>query len=333
MLVTGAGGFIGSHVVRRLLEDGADVIAMTSSVSSMFPVRLADVAGDITLVEASVADRSAMEHVASSIRPEFVLHLAAFTHVGKSFHRVDENIQTNIQGTVNLLLALRGEYERFVYTGTSEIYGDVQVPFTEAGPVNPVSPYSVSKYGGECYARMFHQAYDWPIVCLRPFNAYGPWQTPDRVIPEIIVAGLRGTPIRMTEGNQTREFNFAADIADGFVRALTAPDEANGLVINVGCGEEISMRDVAVTILSLMGDPVEPQFGAIPHRPTEIWRMYCDNARARTILGWEPGHTLDEGLTETIDWYRRAVAEGNPFLARSGHPAVRPASSADQLWR
>lgn len=313
VLVTGACGFIGSHVVHQLLDRGADVYAMSPSVSSVFPERLAAVASEIRLVEANITDRAAMDHVATSVRPEFVIHLAAFTHVGKSFQRVDENIQSNVHGTVNLLQALHGDYERFVYTGTSEIYGDVDAPFREDGPVNPVSPYSVSKYAGERYCRMFHQAYDWPIVCLRPFNAYGPGQTPDRVIPEIILTALRRNELKMTEGRQTREFNFVGDLADGFIRALSA-SEAEGEVVNLGRGEDVSMRELATTILELMGDPITPRFGAIPYRPTEIWQMYCDNTKARELLGWEPSVSLTEGLKETIAWYESEVERGSNFL-------------------
>ena len=312
--MTGAGGFIGSHVVRALLAEGAEVYAMSSSVSSLLPVRLADVAADVRIVEASVADRSAMEAMARSVKPELVAHLAAFTHVGKSFRRVDENIATNVQGTVNLLQALAGEYERFVYTGTSEIYGDIPTPFREDALVNPVSPYSVSKYAGELYCRMFHKAYRWPIVCLRPFNAYGPWQTPDRIIPEIVLTALQGRELLTTEGRQTREFNFVSDLADGFVAALTAPD-VDGEVINLGCGQDIAIRDLTVKVLDMMGNPVTARIGAVPHRPTEIWSMYCDNTKARKLLGWSPAHTLDGGLEETIAWYRDRWERHDPFLS------------------
>ncbi len=289
---------------------------MSSSVSSVLPQRLADVVDDVRIVEASVADRSSMDHVVRTIQPEIVLHLAAFSHVGKSFYRVDENIQVNIQGTVNLLEALRGEFDRFVYTGTSEIYGDVDVPFREGGPVNPLSPYSVSKYAGERYCRMFQAAYDWPITYLRPFNAYGPWQTPDRILPELILGALRGQPFQMTEGHQTREFNFVDDLARAFVLAATAPG-IDGELINVGCGEEISMRDVVARTLSLMGDPVPVEYGAVQYRPTEIWRMYCTNDKARELLGWAPEYSLDEGLRATIEWYESAFRNGSPFLAGS----------------
>jgi len=313
VLVTGAGGFIGSHVTRALLSAGAEVYAMSASVSSLLPVRLADIAADIRIVEANVADRSAMDAMARSVKPELIAHLAAFTHVGKSFRRVDENITTNIHGTVNLLLALDGQYERFVYTGTSEIYGDIPTPFREDAQVNPVSPYSVSKYSGERYCRMFHQAYDWPIVCLRPFNAYGPWQTPDRIIPEIVLTALRRGRLRTTEGQQTREFNYVTDLADGFVAALGAPG-VDGEVINLGCGEDIAIRDLTRKVLELMGNPIEPEIGALAQRPTEIWSMYSDNTKARELLGWAPSHSLDEGLAETIEWYRENWEAGNPFL-------------------
>jgi UDP-glucose 4-epimerase len=313
VLVTGAGGFIGSHVVRALLAAGAEVYAMSASVSSLLPVRLADVAADIRIVEANVADRSAMDAMARAVRPELVAHLAAFTHVGKSFRRVDENITTNVHGTVNLLLALDGSYERFVYTGTSEIYGDIPSPFQEDAVVNPVSPYSVSKYAGERYCRMFQQAYDWPIVCLRPFNAYGPWQTPDRVVPEIILTALRRGTLLTTEGRQTREFNYVADLAAGFLAALSAPG-VDGQVINLGCGEDIAIRDLTTRLLDLMGNPIEAQIGALPHRPTEIWAMRSDSTRAHQLLGWAPSHTLEDGLALTIDWYRSEWERGNPFL-------------------
>jgi UDP-glucose 4-epimerase len=303
VLVTGASGFIGSHVVRRLVRGGAHVFAMSSSVSSLVPERLADVVNDVEIVEANINDQSSLDHLIPRIRPELVIHLAAFSHAGKSFYRIDENIQTNIQGTVHLLNALAGNYERLVYIGTGEVYGDAPVPFRENGPVSPVSPYAVSKYAAERYCRMFRQAYGWPIVCLRPFNAYGPGQTPDRIIPEIILAGLQGKPVRMTEGRQTREFTYVEDLAEAFVRALVVPG-IDGEVLNIGRGEELSIRELALTILELLGNSIEPQFGALSYRPTEIWRMFGDSSRARELLGWQPVNALEEGLDRTIEWYR-----------------------------
>lgn len=317
VLVTGATGFIGTQVVRRLLSiEDAEVHAVTSTVSSVYPSRLADVREAIHLHEASLTDRSALDAVVERVRPTHVLHLGAYTHVGKSWQRVDECIQTNIQGTVNLLQALDGTgYRRFVYTGTSEIYGDIDVPFREDDQVNPISPYSVSKYAGELYCRIFHQGRDWPIVMLRPFNAYGPAQTPDRVIPEIIARAVRGEALAMTQGRQTREFNYVEDLAEGFLLAATV-EGIEGEIFNLGCGEEISMRDLATTILDLMGNPIEPQFGTLPERPTEIHRMFCDSTKARERLGWTPRHDLRDGLEKTIEWYRAELENPrSPFLS------------------
>jgi UDP-glucose 4-epimerase len=315
VLVTGATGFIGSHLTRRLVADGAEVHALTSTVSSVYPTRLVDLRDSIRLHEGSVTDRSAMDVLAETSRPDVVFHLAAYTHVGKSWERVDECVQANVQGTVNVLQALapRG-YARFVNTGTSEIYGDADVPCTEDGPVNPISPYSVAKYAAERYCRMFVQGRGWPIVMLRPFNAYGPWQSPDRVIPEIIGRSLRREPLRMTQGRQTREFNYVDDLVEGLVRAATA-DGVVGEVVNLGCGEEVSMRDLATLLLRLLGDPVTPEFGALPDRPTEIWRMHADTRKAADLLGWGSQISLEDGLRRTIDWYRTELARpgGSPF--------------------
>jgi len=170
----------------------------------------------------------------------------------------------------------------------------------------------VAKYAGEHYCRLFHQSHGWPIVRVRPFNAYGPGQSPDRVIPEIIGRALRKQPLKMTQGKQTREFNYVEDLADGFLALATTPG-IEGELFNLGGGEEISMRDLATKILAMMGNPIEAEFGAMPERPTEIWRMHCDNSKIRERVGWQPSTSLDDGLRRTIDWFSGAL-EGAPSL-------------------
>ena len=315
VLVTGATGFIGSHLSRRLLDSGAQVHALTSTVSSVYPVRLVDMRDRITLHGGNLNDSGAMASVVERADPKIVFHLGAYTHVGKSWDRVDECIQTNIHGTVNLLQALaRTHYDRFVYTSTSEVYGDVAVPFREDSVVDPLSPYAVSKYAGERFCRMLHRGRSWPIVVVRPFNAYGPAQSPDRVIPEIIVKALRSERLAMTDGLQTREFNYVEDLADGFLKAATVPG-IEGDVFNMGGGEEISMRDLAGMILELMGDPIVAEFGALPNRPTEIWSMRSDVSKARDRLGLDPARPLKEGLEQTISWYRRELEKSGSLFS------------------
>jgi UDP-glucose 4-epimerase len=316
VLVTGATGFIGSHLSRRLVEDGAQVHALTSTVSSVYPVRLVDLRDRITLHGGNLNDSGAMSSVVERADPAIVFHLGAYTHVGKSWDRVDECIQTNIHGSVNLLQALaRTNYTRFVYTSTSEVYGDVEVPFREDALVQPLSPYSVSKYAGERFCRMLYRGRGWPIVVVRPFNAFGPAQSPDRIIPEIIVKALKREPLLMTEGIQTREFNYVDDLVDGFIRAAIVPD-IEGEVFNIGGGDEVSMRDLATTILDLMGDPINAEFGALPNRPTEIWSMRSDVTKARNELGLKVARSLRDGLEPTIEWYRHELEKSSsPFSA------------------
>ena len=314
-LVTGASGFIGSHLVRRLVADGVEVHALTSAVSSVYALRLVDLRDRITVHEGSLTDRSAMDAVVGAVRPTHVFHLGAYTHVGKSWQRVDECIQVNVQGTVNLLEALDAVgYERFVNVGTSEIYGDVPVPFREDQPVRPASPYAASKYAAERFCRVFVDGRGWPIVMLRPFNAFGPAQTADRIIPEVIVRALRGQEVLMTQGRQTREFNFVEDLVDAMVRAAAVPGIEGGL-FNLGCGDDVSIRDITTLVLDLMGNPVPARFGALADRPIEIWEMRCDSSRAREALGWKPEHSLADGLEKTIAWYRRELKDPeSPFV-------------------
>ena len=316
VLITGATGFIGSHLTRSLVRRGAEVHALTSTVSSIYPARLVDIRGDIVLHGGNLNDAGAMESVVSHARPELVFHLGAYTHVGKSWERIDECIQTNVHGTVTLLQALaRTDYRRFVYTSTSEVYGDIEVPFREDAAVNPNSPYSVAKYAGERFCRMLSRGKGWPIVVARPFNAYGPAQTPDRIIPEIIVKALRRERLAMTSGIQTREFNYVEDLVEGFLLAALVPG-IEGDVFNIGGGEEISMREVAETILDLMGNPISPEFGALPERPTEIWTMRSDSSKAQEILGLPRFRSLREGLGPTIEWYTAELEQsGSVFSA------------------
>ena len=316
VLITGGAGFIGAHLTRALVDIGADTHVLTSTVSSVYPHRLRPVRDGITLHEGNFIDSTAMKALVRQARPDVVFHLGAYTHVGKSWNRIDECIQANIQGTVNLLQALDGTgYERFVNTGTSEIYGNIDVPFHEDDCPNPVSPYAVSKHAAEQYCRLGITSQQWPVVMVRPFNAYGPGQTPDRIIPEIILRALRREPLKMTSGTQTREFNYVTDLVEGFLLAGVVPG-IEGELFNIGCGEEVSIADLATAILDLMGNPIEAQLGALADRPIEIWRMYCDSTRARERLGWSPRHSLRDGLAETIRWYRRELEEhpDSPFI-------------------
>jgi nucleoside-diphosphate-sugar epimerase len=303
VLVTGASGFIGSHLVRRLLADGARVAVTVRYDSVIKNERLRDVWDDLDVVEADLRNRGALAAVRDR-RPEVVFHLAAYNDVGGSFGQVEECFDVNAKGTANLIDQC-GDVERFVYMSTSEVYGhQTAVPFTETMCPDPISPYAITKYAGELFCRMRQRIGGAPsVVVVRPFNAYGPYQSAKAVIPELIVRCLRNEPVVTTTGRQTREFNYVADIVDGLVRAAACTSPVEGPV-NLAAGQEVAIRDLVLLIAELTGSSSDLQIGALPHRPTEIWRMFATNDRARVLFGWEPRVPMREGLAETIDWFR-----------------------------
>jgi nucleoside-diphosphate-sugar epimerase len=306
VLVTGGGGFIASHLTRRLVKEGADVWITAKYHSIIDNVRLADVWGKISCLEADLRNPDALKEIAA-IQPEIIYHTAAYNHVGDSFANVTEAIDVNGTGTVNLLEAYAG-YERFIYVSSSEIYGHQEaVPFFEEALPFPISPYAVGKYAGECYARLKWHVEKKPIVVLRPFNTFGPYQSPRAIIGELIIKCLKGEDIVTTEGIQTRDFNYVENMVEAFILAAFH-EEAVGKIINVGSGREISIRELTSKIHAFTRSSSRLRIGELPYRPTEIWRMAADAKRGKRLLGWEPEVDFEEGLKKTIEWYRKFIA-------------------------
>jgi UDP-glucose 4-epimerase len=303
VLVTGGSGFIGSHLSRRLVGAGADVAITTKYDAPVDNVRVADLWDRITVLEADLRNFDSLRAVARW-KPQVIFHLAAYNHVGDSFTHVREAMECNATATANLFECF-DDYERFIYTSTSEVYGhQTSVPFVETMEPQPISPYSVGKYAGELYARMRMHMCSRPVAVIRPFNTFGPYQSPRAVISEMIDTCLAGRPVLATQGSQTREFNFVENIVDGFLLA-GEHDAALGQVINLGAGEEISIKDLIVTIHRETGSRSDIKLGALPDRPTEIWRMCADNRRAKALLNWTPKVSFTDGLRRTIAWYRQ----------------------------
>jgi nucleoside-diphosphate-sugar epimerase len=304
VLVTGGSGFIGSHLVHRLLELGAEVAVVVRYANVMENERLADCWERLHILEADLRNRGALA-VIRQFGPAVVFHLAAYNHVGESFRQVEECFDVNAKGTANLLDTC-GDIEKFIYISTSEVYGEQkQVPFVESMCPQPISPYAITKYAGELYCRMKQRMSNAPpIVILRPFNAFGPYQSTKAIIPELIINCLKGVPIRTTKGEQTREFNYVGNLIDGMILAANRPDRIDE-VINLAGGEEVAIRDLVQKVAELTGSTSLLEVGALPYRPTEIWRMFADSTRARERLGWKPAVSLAEGLVRTIDWFRQ----------------------------
>jgi len=264
---------------------------------------------EIEVIAGDVRDRDSVAKVVKNI--DVVFHLAALIAIPYSYNAPLSYVHTNIEGTVNVLQSARQEgAERVIHTSTSEVYGTARyVPIDEEHPLQGQSPYSASKIGADKLAEAFHLSFGLPITIVRPFNAYGPRQSARAVIPTIISQALSETEIRLGDLSPTRDFNYVSDIADGFILAAEC-GEAVGQTINIGSGTEISIGDLAATILRLVGKediPITQSEDRVRPPQSEVKRLLADNRKALEILGWSPHYALNDGLGLTIEWIRNNI--------------------------
>ena len=299
VLVTGGSGFIGSHLVESLLERGADLHCLLRPQSRAD--RLGSVRASLRVHRADLGDRAAVEEVIRAARPEVVFHLAA---VGVTDVNVAPllAVRVNVEGTLNLLQALDGQYRVLVHVGTCYEYGDNEPPFREEQWPRPWLTYAITKATVWHFCRQFVRSRGWPLVVVRPFSVYGPRQPSSTFIPACICAALKGRDFAMTGGEQRRDFVYVSDVVDGMLRAASNP-AAIGSTFNLCSGHEVSLYKVACRVVELVGRPIAIRRGAVPYRDNEVWRLVGDNSRARRVLGWTPRVSLTEGLRRTIAWF------------------------------
>ncbi len=315
MLVTGAAGFIGSHVAEELVRRGANVRAFVryTSFGGWGWLDTSELASEMEVFAGDIRDPETL--TAPMDGTEVVFHLAALIAIPYSYVTPLAYVRTNVEGTTNVLEAARAaDVGRVVHTSTSEVYGTAQtVPIAESHPLVGQSPYSASKIGADKIAESFHAAYGLPVVVLRPFNTFGPRQSARAVIPTIITQLLAGRTVSLGALTPTRDLTFASDTAAGFVAAGES-EAAVGRTINLGVGQEISIGDLAARIHGLMDKSYDVDHDAQRDRPaaSEVERLLSDNSLARELLGWTPQHTLDEGLTATIEWLGRHLDRYRP---------------------
>ena len=305
VLVTGAGGFIGSHLTERLVALGARTRALVryNSADSWGWLDSSPVKDDIEVILGDIRDRDSLRQAIQGV--DTVFHLAALIAIPYSYHTPLSYIRTNVEGTLNVLQAAMDAGVRLVvHTSTSEVYGTARyVPIDEDHPLQGQSPYSASKIGADKLAEAFHRSFGLPVAVIRPFNTYGPRQSARAVIPTIITQVLTQPEVHLGNLEPTRDFSYVADTVEGFVRIAECP-ESVGQVINTGSGQEISIGDLANTILNLIGREIPIICDNQRVRPEngEVERLCADNTKAREILGWQPRYTLKDGLVQTIDW-------------------------------
>lgn len=302
VLVTGGTGFLGSHLVRRLVGLGADVHALARSRSPID--RIADVAGNVKILLGDLRVRRDVKAAVAAARPDLIFHLAA--------HGVDPRmrnpisiIQTNVLGLLNLLEAsVDTPYTRLVNTGTCIEYGNQRVPISESVEPDPLNVYAASKLTALHLCNLHRRFHGKPIVTLRPFTFFGPWERRNRLIPSVVLSILARRPIRITAGIQTRDYTYVDDMVAAFVSAAVA-EQAVGEVINIGSGEDFPVREIVERIREILKADVPVEVGALPTMPDEAWRLCADNTKARAILGWQPQVTFEEGVRRTFDWFSR----------------------------
>jgi dTDP-glucose 4,6-dehydratase len=315
ILVTGADGFIGSHLTEALVRQGYDVRAFVlyNSFNSWGWLDHcgADVKGKFEVFSGDIRDPNGVRTAMKGC--DAVLHLAALIAIPYSYHSPDTYVDTNIKGTLNIVQAARDlGVAKVVHTSTSEVYGTAQfVPITEQHPLQGQSPYSASKIGADQIAMSFYTSFNTPVSTIRPFNTYGPRQSARAVIPTIITQIANGKrQIKLGAVTPTRDFNYVADTVAGFIAALKS-DRGVGEVINIGSNFEISIGDTASAIAEVMGVEIEILTDEQRLRPekSEVERLWAANDKARELLGWQPQYGglegFRRGLTETVAWFSK----------------------------
>ncbi|MFH1160881.1 MAG: NAD-dependent 4,6-dehydratase LegB [bacterium] len=321
VLVTGAGGFIGSHLVEQLLPLGCDITAFVHYNSfnrwGWLDYMPSEITSSIHLFSGDIRDPNGVWEAMKG--KQVVFHLAALIGIPFSYHSPDTYVDTNVKGTLNILQSARQlEIERVVHTSTSEVYGTAQfVPITEEHPVNPQSPYAATKAAADFLALTFYRSFGTPVVVIRPFNTFGPRQSARAIVPTIITQLLNEhEEINLGSIHPTRDLNFVLDTAKGFIQAAQA-DQVLGEVINLGTGEEISVGDLAYKIAGLVGKKIKIRTNDTRIRPdqSEVERLLAANDKAQKMLNWKPEYNLEQGLKKTIEWFQ---STGQMDLYKSG---------------
>lgn len=310
ILVTGADGFIGSHLTERLVELGAKVTALVQYNSFNTWGWIDALDPNIKKeIEVYTGDIREYDNISKVIKgKDIVFHLAALIAIPYSYQSPASYVRTNVEGTLNVMEGCKvHEVEKVVHTSTSEVYGTaLYVPIDEQHPLQGQSPYSASKIGADKIVESYYRSFELPVTTIRPFNTYGPRQSARAVISTIISQILSGKKtIKLGALSPTRDFNYVKDTVEGFVR-MAEVDESIGQVINIGTNHEISIGALVKKIISLTGMEVIIECEESRMRPekSEVNRLLCDNTKAKKILDWEPKYTLNEGLAETIEWIR-----------------------------
>jgi len=308
VLVTGAAGFMGSHLTERLVDLSANTRAFVRYNSrndwGMLELLPKQKLNEIEVITGDLRDSAAVRLAAE--KAEVIFHLGSLIAIPYSYIHPRDTIETNVMGTLGVMSAAREVgVERVIHTSTSEVYGTARyVPMDEEHPLQGQSPYSASKIGADMIAESFHRSFDVPITIIRPFNFFGPRQSARAVIPTIITQTISKSPkVILGSLHPTRDYTYFEDVVDAFLKVAESGNTI-GETINIGSNFEISMGDIVKKVFSIIGTDkqISPDDKRIRPERSEVERLWCNNSKAKRLLGWEPKITFDEGLRRTIEW-------------------------------
>ena len=308
VLVTGAGGFIGSHLAERIAQLGARTRCYLryTSQGSLGWLAASPVRSELEIIHGDIRDYESVLQAAKDV--DVIFHLAALVGIPYSYHSPRSYLQTNIEGTLNVLeAARRHETERLVCTSTSEVYGSaLYVPIDENHLLQGQSPYSATKIAADKITESYHRSFGLPVSIARPFNAYGPRQSSRAVIPTIVTQALAQSSVKLGNLHTTRDFNFISDTVEGFI-AIAEASAATGKTLNIGSGAETSIRELTEAIFDLIGTKCSVDIEEQRLRPeaSEVDRLCADSSLLRQLTSWEPRVPLREGLAQTVEWIGR----------------------------
>jgi len=302
ILITGASGFLGSNLIKSLLEKKARIFAISKGKHHISQVETAQI---------DLANFKEVKTFIDRVKPTIVFHLGALVVLSRDFKIAQECVSSNIMGTLNLLEAAKDlKLKRFLFLSTEEIYGDNKPPYIENQLPMPPSPYAVSKVAGENFCQLYHLLYNLPTTVFRINTIYGYFQPSSRFIPTLIIKALKNQPIDFNSGKNSRDYLFVDDLIEAIILSADDKKKLSGQIINIGSGESISGEKLIKKIIKLARSTSKINFNAFPDRECEAPKWKIDNGKAKKILNWQQKHSLDQGLIKTIAYYNGVENDG-----------------------
>jgi nucleoside-diphosphate-sugar epimerase len=301
--ITGGAGFIGANLIHKLLSLNYEINLLVRSSTNLW--RLKEILPKLKIHEIDISDKQNLKEILTIINPKAIIHLATYTQY-RNQQDFEQMIETNIRGTLNLLSASKDiDYDIFINTGSSSEYGIKNNPMRETDLLEPVSFYAATKSSATLLCQVFSREYRKPIVILRPFSAYGPYEEENRFIPTIIKSVIEDRPIKLTPGDERRDFIYIDDIVNVYLKAIQKGKSLAGQILNMGTGKEYTNDEVVKTLFKMTGKKVPIEKGAYPARIWDTLHWVADTSKTKQLLNWEPKFTLEEGLRQTYLWFNK----------------------------